>query len=152
MKSLWRELKWQCGIGLILAGLFAWVAFMAADNTPPYEYDIVESHVTPPVAIPGEQVTVKWKLAKVNRICNGWNRRVLFDPKTRVLLATWDPLPTALIDSISEGYLMRTFTLPKDIPSGETGYRSNVCYECNLFQKFVKPLCVATPELLFQVR
>jgi hypothetical protein len=152
MKKLWRELKWQCAIGMILAGMFAWVAFMMADNEPPYEYDAEQSYIVPSKAHDGDQITVKWKLAKVNRICPGSNRRVLFDPKTHVILASYDPTPAAVSDSIEDGYLNRTFLLPRGVlPSGKIGYRANVCYECNIFQKIIKPLCIATPNLFFQV-
>jgi hypothetical protein len=152
MKKIWLELRWQLVIGTILCGLCAWVAFMVADTTPPYEYDIERSFIVPSRAHDGDQITVRWALAKVNRICPGSNRRVLFDPKTHVILASYDPTPAAVSESIQNGYLNRTFLLPRGVlPSGKVGYRANVCYECNLFQKFIKPLCVATPNLFFQV-
>lgn len=152
MRVLWRELKWQVIIGTILSGLFAWVAFMVADNEPPYEYDVGKSYIVPSVAHDGDQITVIWKLNKINRVCPGSNRRILFDPKTHVILASYDPTPAAVSESITDGHLNRTFLLPRGaLPSGPIGYRANVCYECNLFQRFIKPLCIATPELFFSV-
>ena len=143
------RLPWIFGI-TIASGL-GWLAFMMADNEPPYEYDAERSFIVPSKAHDGEQVTVMWKLKTVNRICPGSNRRVLFDPTTRVILASYDPTPAAVSESIKDGYLNRTFLLPRALPAGLIGYRANVCYECNPFQRFIKPLCVATPELFFSV-
>lgn len=153
MRKIWTELRWQMMIGTILAFLFAWVAFMAADNQPPYEYDTANSYIVPAVADDGDQITVRWKLFRVNRLCPGSNRRVLFDKKTKVILAAYDPIPAAIQESLKDGYLNRTFLLPRGaLPSGEIGYRATVCYECNLFQRFFRPLCVATPEITFHIR
>lgn len=150
MIKIWHELRWQWIIGTILCGLFAWAAFMVADTDPPYEYDVASSYIVPSKAHDGDQITVKWKLAKINRICPGSNRRILFDPKTHVILASYDPTPAAVSESIQDGYLNRTFLLPQGVlPQGKIGYRANVCYECNLFQKIFKPLCIATPNLFF---
>ncbi len=86
---------------------------MAADNVPPYEYDVAESTIVPDlVENESQQVTVRWKIKKVNRICPGSNQRQLFDPKTGVILATYDPQPAAISSSIIDGYLPRTFNLP----------------------------------------
>ena len=141
---------WIAGVGI--ACVTGWLAFMAADNQPPYEYDAANSYIVPSIANDGDQLTVRWKI-KVNRICPGSNSRVLFDRQTGVVLASYDPTPAAVSASIKDGYLNRTFLLPRGaLPSGEIGYRATVCYQCNLLQKFVKPLCVTTPELTFRVR
>ncbi|HEX2558401.1 MAG TPA: hypothetical protein VHK86_08790, partial [Nitrososphaera sp.] len=132
--------------------LLGWIAFMAADNQPPYEYDAENSFIIPSVADDGDQIRVMWKITKVNRICPGSNRRVLFDPKTGAHIATYDPTPAAFSDSLRDGYLNRAFQLPRQLPSGPIGYRATVCYECNPFQKFLKPLCVTTPDLFFTIR
>lgn len=143
MKAIWIA-------GLNVACLFGWVAFMAADNLPPYEYDGANSYVIPSPARDGDQITVKWKLLKVNRVCPGSNRRILFDPRTKVILATYDPSPAAVSSSMVDGYLNRTFLLPRGaLPSGEIGYRATVYYECNLFQKYIRPLVVTTPDIIF---
>ena len=140
-------------IGIAISSILGWIAFMAADNQPPYEYDVVNSYVVPSLADDGDQITVKWKLSRINRICPGSNCCVLFDKTTGVILAAYDPTPAAISSSIKDGYLNRTFLLPRGaLPSGEIGYRATVCYECNLFQKFIKPLCVTTPDLMFRIR
>lgn len=152
MTKIWRELRWQMVFGAIMAGLFGWIAYMAADTTPPYEFDAANSYIVPSTAHDGDQITVKWKLSKINRVCLGSNRRVLFDPKTRVILAAYDPTPAAISESIVDGYLNRTFLLPRGaLPEGQIGYRANVCYECNPLQRYFKPLCISTPELFFRV-
>jgi hypothetical protein len=152
MKAVWTELRWQLAIGLVMSTLLGWVVFMAADNTHPYEYDVENSFIVPSKAADGDQITVMWKIKKINRTCLGANTRVLFDPKTKVILASYDPTPAALSESIQHGYLNRTFQLPRSVlPPGRIGYRATVCYECNLFQKLAKPLCVKTPELFFEI-
>lgn len=130
-----------------------WVAFMAADNTPPYEYDVENSVIVPDlVKEETQQVTVMWKIKRVNRICPGANLRQLFDPKTGVILATYDAAPAATSSSLKDGYLNRTFTLPWAVlPPGKIGYRATVSYQCNMLQKFF-PLVVTTPNLYFYVR
>jgi hypothetical protein len=151
MTKIWLELRWQIVIGLWLATIFGGGAFMFADNTPPYEYDAEQSYIVPSTAHDGEQITVMWKLKKINRICPGSNHRVLFDPKTRVILASYDPTPAAVSESIIDGYLNRTFLLPRGaLPEGAIGYRANVCYVCNPLQRLF-PLCVTTPELFFRL-
>lgn len=126
---------------------------MAFDNTPPYEYDVEQSTIVPDlVTDESQQVTVKWKLKKINRMCPGANQRQLFDPKTGVILATYDPTPAALSGSIKDGYLNRTFSLPwAALPPGRIGYRAHIRYQCNLFQ-MIYPLEITTPTLYFYVR
>ena len=79
----------------------------------------------------------------------GIAQRVLFDPKTKIILANYDPTPAATSESVRDGYLNRTFALPRALPSGQIAYRADVCYGCNLLQQFVRPLCVPTPNLIF---
>jgi hypothetical protein len=150
--ELWTQLRWQFAIGLVASSLLGWVAFMAADNTPPYEYDTEKSYIIPARAADGDQITVVWKIKKINRICPGANKRELFDPQTKVILATYDASPAAVSGTIVQGYLNRTFKLPRSIlPPGRIGYRATICYECNLFQKLARPLCVTTPDLFFEI-
>jgi hypothetical protein len=146
MKLLWA-------LGVVVSSLFGWVAYMAADIQPPYVYDAAGSYIVPAIADDGDQITVKWKLKQVNRICPGSNRRYLFEKKTGIILASYDPMPAAADAAIKDGYLNRTFLLPRGLlPSGEIGYRATVCYECNPLQKFVKPLCLTTPDISFWIR
>lgn len=144
--------RWSVFIGLILAVTLGSIGYMAADNQPPYEYDLEKSYIIPSLANDGDQITVLWKIKKINRICTGMTHRMLFDPKTDVILASYDPVPAALRSSTKDGYLRRTFMLPRGaLPSGEIGYRATVCYECNAFQKLVRPLCITTPDLTFRL-
>jgi hypothetical protein len=142
----------RIGFAIVIAFLTGSVVFMAFDTTPPYEYDESASFVVPSPANDGDQVTVKWRLTKVNRICPGISQRVLFDPKTKIILANYDPMPATTTESMRDGYLNRTFALPRGLPSGPIAYRADVCYACNPFQQFVRPLCVPTPNLIFVVR
>lgn len=147
---MWRMTTFTAIAFGVLSG---WVAYMAADNTPPYEYDAYQSSIIPDLITDElQQVTVKWKLKKINRICPGSNQRQLFDPKTGVILATYDAQPAAISSSIIDGYLHRTFSLPWAVlPPGRIGYRATVRYQCNILQKFY-PLEVTTPTLYFYVK
>lgn len=146
------QYKFIIVVGVFWAAVFGWIAFMANDNLPPYVYDTENSSIVPDPAGSGDQVIVKWKLKAVNRMCLGSIRRTLFDPRTRVILATYDPSPAALSSSIQNKYLNLSFALPKAIPPGEIGYRAEVCYQCNFYQQYVRPLCITSPELKFVVR
>ena len=147
-------MRWVNVIIATLAGMLsAWIAFMAFDTTPPYEYDTENSTIVPDlVSDESQQITVQWKIKRVNRICPGANQRQLFDPKTGVILATYDATPAATSSSLKDGYLNRTFSLPWAIlPPGKIGYRATVAYQCNILQKFY-PLIVTTPSLYFYVK
>jgi hypothetical protein len=147
------QLRWHIAIGVVVSSMLGWLAFMVADNTPPYVYDSENSFIKPAQADDGAQITVMWKIKTINRICPGASVRTLFDPKTKVILASYDPAPAAISSSISSGYLNRTFQLPRSVlPPGQIGYRATVCYECNLYQKLAKPLCITTPDLFFEVK
>jgi hypothetical protein len=147
-------MRWINPVLAVLVGMLSgWVAFMILDTTPPYEYDVKQSTIVPDlVENENQQVTVQWKIKRVNRICPGATQRQLFDPKTQVILATYDATPAAVTGSIKDGYLNRTFALPWAVlPPGRIGYRATVSYQCNVLQKFY-PLVVATPNLYFYVR
>lgn len=147
MKKIW----W---IGAVLGSICAWIAFEATDTQPPYELDPAQSKVTPPEP-GGNEVKVSWRVSKVNRHCHGEGVRVLFDPHTGAILATYAPTSYELPVVVGNGgYLDRSFLLPKDLADvkGDVGYHSIVCYECNLFQAYVKPLCLQTPDLIFTLK
>ena len=134
----------RIAFAIMIAFLAGSIVFMAFDTTPPLRYDESASFVVPSPANDGDQVTVKWRLKKVNRECPGIAQRVLFDPKTKIILANYDPTPAATSES--------EFALQRALPSGQIAYRADVCYGCNLLQQFVRPLCVPTPNLTFTVR
>lgn len=125
---------------LVFVGLPGYFAF---DNEPPYVY--LDGEVFPDPAPEASQVTVRWKI-KVNRMCPGAVQRQLID--SRGLTHTYDAAPAAESGSIKDGYLLRTFTLPQNMPTGITKYRANVCFSCNPLQVFF-PMCRTTPDLTF---
>lgn len=136
--------------GILLCGMSAWVAYMIADVEPPYVYYGEESYIIPSSAEKGEQMVVHWKV-KQNRYCPGYTVRQLFDPKTTAIIATYDTAQMAPVNSVSpEGYLIRTFTLPRAISSGRTGYRTVVCFSCNPLRRLV-PVCEMSPYLYFNI-
>lgn len=137
----------------VLAGiLLGSFVFMAFDNTPPYLYDVDKSYVVPSPAREGDQITVKWRIKEIRQICPGSVQRLLIDTKTGIIVAAYDPTPAATSESIQDGYLNRTFALPRSLPTGKLAYRANVCYQCNAFQKLIKPLCTSTPTLYFELQ
>lgn len=131
-------------VAVVAAVLFVGLpGFYAFDNEPPYTY--LDGTVFPDPAPEASQITVHWKL-KVNRICPGAVQRQLID--SHGLAHSYDATPAAIAGSVRDGYLLRTFLLPQNMPRGLTKYRANVCYVCNPLQVFF-PLCRTTPEISF---
>lgn len=138
-----RELVLKVSAVLAAALFVGLPGFFAFDNEPPYSY--LEGTVFPDPAPEASQITVHWKL-KMNRMCPGAVQRQLID--SRGLTHTYDAAPAATSASVRDGYLLRTFLLPQNMPRGLTKYRANVCYVCNPLQLFF-PLCKTTPEISF---
>jgi hypothetical protein len=153
--ELWAVRGFRLNIigGIILMLIGSPIVYMAFDRVHPYEFLAEGSAILPPEAEGGDQVTVYWKV-KYNRTCTGSVRRVLFDPTTKV--ETQYSLENAAIpsNSLREGYLRKTFLLPRDLAPGWWGYRSDLCYICNPLQDFVTAarVCYSTPDLFFKVR
>lgn len=142
-------------ISTVIACLFAWLTFMVFDNTPPYVYDVANSYIKPPSSDLGRQVTVYWKIERVNRVCPGILHRQLIDLETGVIVADYDPIPTAPEGGIRDGYFPKTFLLPQEMNVSRPrmiGYRTTGCYWCNPYQFWIRPLCVTTAILPFEVR
>ena len=135
--------------GVILMLMASSLTYIIFDTQPPYTYIVKESGIIPPTAKGGDQVIVMWRVI-FHRSCPGSNQRILFDPVTKVILASYDPAPAATTVSLRDGYLNRTFLLPKNIQPGWVGYRAVVTYQCNFLQRFW-PLVVTTPDLFFKV-
>lgn len=144
------------GISVLMSVVSAAVAFMLADTEAPYTYHGDKSFILPEFAEGGDQMTVYWRVT-INRRCDGFTQRVLFDPRTGVILSTYDAapmVPKANIVREVDGdgpYLVRTFLLPQVIQKGKIGYRSAVCYSCNPLRRWV-PVCIFTPDLFFEVK
>lgn len=144
------------GISLLVSAVSATAAFMLADTEAPYIYHADKSFILPEFAEGGDQMTVYWRVT-INRRCEGFTQRVLFDPRTGVILATYDAAPmvpkTNIVSEIAgDGpYSVRTFLLPQVIQKGKIGYRSAVCYSCNPLRRLI-PVCTFTPDLFFEVR
>lgn len=147
-----KSIKPEIVLGCLLGALAGWIVFMAFDNEPPYVYDSIGSYVEPEHPSGGDWITVKWRLKHVNRVCPGVVQRVLFDPVTKIIIAKYDQTQAANVENINDGYLIRTFALPRLLPTGKIAYRADVCYYCNALQHLVRPLCVPTPNLIFDVR
>ena len=73
----------RVSLAIMIAFLTGSIVFMAFDTTPPYEYDESASFVVPSPANDGDQVTVKWRLKKVNRECPGIAQAGLIRPEDK---------------------------------------------------------------------
>lgn len=125
------------------------VAYMIADNLPPYEYDAEMSYLRPNPASPHQQMIVRWHFKKINRVCPGVVTRHIVDATSGARIS-YDPTPAATTIELADHYLDRTFTLPYAITPGPKLYYSDGEYTCNMIQRFY-PLRVATPRLRFDV-
>lgn len=147
-----RWFRFQAAVGLVLAVVSTPIAFWAADNEWPYTFDAANSFIDPANVEAGGTITVNWKVEK-NRECPGAAQRVLFNPETKLIVASYDPnltTPGASYDPAT-GMLKRPVALPKHLPSGVIGYRAYVWYQCNPLQRFL-PLRTVTPDLFFVVK
>ena len=126
------------------------VSYMTFDTTPPYEYDAAGSYIVPRLTQAGHQITVHWRLRRVNRICPGTITRTIVDAVTGVR-TTYDPVPAAGVIELADEELDRTFLLPQGIASGRKLYYSDGAYGCNPLQRYWSPLRVRTPTLEFEI-
>lgn len=134
----------------ISAGLFcllcvAPISYMLLDRTPPMAYE--NGFIVPPVAAPGELVTVTWR-THVERSCTGTVHRKLIDSQGVV----WDfePTETASFESRTHVQLSRDFKVPYAVAYGVTKYRVVIRWVCNPLHNWW-PVVVQTPVLFFTI-
>lgn len=157
IRELWatKTFRIQVIAGIVLMLVAIPVAAMVFDTQEPVRFDVSGSGLLPIEVESGEQMIVMWKLTQPPRLgCTGDIRRILFDPRTRVQLAAYDRESVRTGESYSsDGYMRKTFLLPKVLPTGWVGYRSDLCYACNPLQKLISAarICYSTPELFFKV-
>lgn len=152
--TLNRKIEVQFWVVVFLSALLslfviAPITYMLADNQPPYEYDAENSYVIPSKTMAGRQMSVHWKLKKLNRICSGSVTRVIVDEQTGVR-TYYDPTPVTRTLDIGDMTIDRTFYLPPLISPGPKWYYADIEYACNILQHFY-PLRVRTPRLPFNV-
>lgn len=137
-------------LSLIFTVATGLLSYWLLDNQHPYEFIAEQSLIIPNEAQGNDQMLVKWKV-RFHRTCPGLIRRRLFDPRTEVILAEYDPQQTSPdAPTHSEGYLNKTFLLPKQIQTGWVGYKASLEYWCNPVQR-LWPLRYDTPVLFFKV-
>lgn len=142
---------------IAMLSLSAWIAWMAADNDYPYRYkDWPESKIIPSVARPGQTVLSDWTFTKpVRRTCPATIQRFYTDTdsasKTFGKTYTGDITAASLAVKIGDSGLARYFDLPPYLPP-QVDYGVQICWQCNLYQQFVQPLCMMTPKLPLTVR
>jgi hypothetical protein len=139
----------------LIACAAVWVAWMAADNVHPYDYDAAASHMVPdPIqqnaSIPNPMITSDWALAHVNKVCPGTVQRFFRNMETGQIVSTLDTTPLSRSVRDGDRHLPRSFPLPPKLPL-RVGYSALICSECNLFQHLIRPLCFMTPEIEFRV-
>jgi hypothetical protein len=120
------------------------IVYMMADTQKPYEY--ISGEIVPYVVLPGQIVTVKWRL-KINRKCRGVNQRQIADSTGRIV--NYDPV-IATGSNVSEEFSI-AFEIPHGLAPGPAKYRVLSSYTCNLMQSILWPLHVTTPDVPFVV-
>ncbi len=136
-------------VALITLLVIAPLAYMIADNEPPYEFDAEQSYVVPSKTAAGHQIVVHWHIIKVNRVCPGMITRYIVDDVTKAKIS-YDAVSSARQVEFGVRELNRTFLLPFGIHPGKKWYYSEGEYACNPLQRFY-PLIVRTPRLSFEV-
>lgn len=137
--------------------LGAWVSHMVFfDNTPPYIWDGGPpdglSYIAPQPAEQQSMVTANWRMLQINRICPATLQRFFRDPNAdNRLLTTLDTTPASRSVQQGDLFVPRSFELPPNMPA-EVDYSVLACFECNLYQKFIEPLCIPTPTIRFSVK
>lgn len=129
--------------------IIAPLSYMIADNQPPYEYDSESSYIIPVRTGAGQQITVHWKFARINRVCLGTITRYIVDQHTNARIS-YDPTAAAVTIEFGMDYLERTFYLPQGVAPGKKWYYAEGSYACNPLQRFY-PLVTRTPRLSFEV-
>jgi hypothetical protein len=155
LRELWQIESFRARIFFAIAPTIVAVAFgyLATDHMHPYDFIGEESSIIPPSGRGGDQVTVVWKVHH-NRSCPGTVERQLVDPDTGAIIALYDLSPAALNGLPSgDGYLRKTFALPKNVQTGWIAYQAKLAYTCNWLQVIAPVFAVryTTPKLLFKV-
>jgi hypothetical protein len=153
IKELWTFKSFRARIFLaafptIIAAV---IGHFATDRQPPYDFHADQSYVVPPVGREGLEMTINWRVTH-HRTCPGTIERQLVDPNTGVIVAIYDPAP-ADTNGGKNGWLRKTFRVPRDIPGGNIAYQSKLTYHCNWLQALVPALAIRylTPRIIFYV-
>lgn len=132
------------------ASLGGWIAIEALDTDFPYKYVQEESFITPNPARSEGQITVNWKFAQpAYRLCPGTIQRAFYTAAGE-LISTMDTTPVSAVVRKGDSRLPRSFTLPAGL-SGDVLYSAKVCWECNVYQRLIRPICLVTPQLPLRV-
>lgn len=136
----------------IFTGLFfgGWAAWQAHDNEHPYIYDGPNSIISPNPAHQEASVTVRWVLKEPpKKLCPGAIQRMFLTPDG-VVITTLDTTPLSSTVKSGDRQIPRTFELPPELPS-KVLYQVRICWECNTYQRLIKPLCTFTPRIPLEV-
>lgn len=136
-------------IAIVIGSL--WVAWMATDNGPPFQYLPEEqgSRVVPnPVKQEGA-VKTEWLLTSVSKDCPRQIERLYYDRDTGELVTTQDATPLQTTIRKSSTQLSRSFDLPPGLPP-RVGYRARACFQCNFLQRLF-PICFLSPQLSINI-
>jgi hypothetical protein len=136
---------------VLCSGLLGgWLGLMVLDNEPPYVYDEANSRIVPDPAPQGAMIVADWGLVSVKRQCPATVQRIFRDHSTGRVVSTLDTTEASRAVQVGDNRLPRSFQLPPDLPA-VTDYSALVCFQCNLIQTLVRPLCVSTPKITFRV-
>ncbi len=153
IRELWgfRSFRARIFLAIFPTTIALVVGHFATDRQHPYDFFVEESYVEPPTGSRGQEMTINWKV-KEHRVCPGIVERQLVDPKTDVLIAVYDPAPTDTRGA-EDGWLRKTFRVPKDIQAGTLAYQAKLTYHCNWLQKLMPAIAIryTIPRLTFYV-
>jgi len=155
VRELWgfKSFRARVFFAIIPTAIAFVFGLLATDRVRPYDYIPEGSFIVPTSGKGGDQVTVHWHVRQ-NRTkpCPGIVERLLIDPSTDVVLATYDPVLATPMPPV-KGYLNVTFAMPRNMQAGVVGYRAKMTYTCNWLQAVFPTMAIkySTPTLLFTV-
>jgi hypothetical protein len=155
LRELWGVKSFRARIFFAIVPTVMAMAFgaLATDRTRPYDFILSESYIHPASGKGGTQVVVNWKVhSNRSHVCPGTIERVIIDPETGVVLATYTPT-MANSQMPLDGWIRNTFLMPHNMKPGVVGYRSKLAYTCNWFQALFPSFAIhyESPTLLFTI-
>lgn len=129
---------------------FTPLTWMVTDRDPPYSIERVTIEPSEPVV--GGNIAITFHIKRGRGTCGSGVIYREFKQIKGGRLFVYDPITRATPPDITEGHFTRVATLPSGL-NGEALYRGEACYPCNPLQRlFNWPVCVHTPDVLFNVK
>lgn len=153
LRELWsfKSFRARIFMAIVPTAIALVIGHFATDRHRPYDFHVRESYIIPPRGVEGQDMSVHWRVTQ-RRSCPGTVERQLVDPNTGVIVAAYNPEP-AEEGMVTDGWLHKTFKVPRDIQAGNIAYQSKLTYQCNWLQVLMPALAIryTTPRLIFTV-